>query len=480
MRAHFGLVARVLVPSVAACSPQLPAPPSDREASPELGRAVELSHVACDADDCVAEPVLRGHLPDGRAVPYLPRLFRGRLSDYEAPRADNATLSRALQERQVPLLFAADTSGPGEELAAAELLTPEQSYSLVLGSGEITELRVHDPGEEQLARRSWPVDAAPTRFVVYCRDVEDGPFWARLPSTIDAVAVPARPECLAARVAAGQLPVWFPDRVDGVWHQPTVLSGVVAEATELEPARCAPPSAPFVVGCATVLDDRVQLHAPDEDGYWVLSGPLSFSGALPPGGSVTIRGLLPNTETLVNVRVWLRQGVELSASVSLATSVRQPHVIINEIFANPLGPEPAQEWVELFNDGDLPVPLGDWTLRDAAGSRALPEFELLPGAYALIVREDYDASGNWDPVPEVHTPLLRIPEISQSGLSNSGEPISLWDAEGVLRSSFPALRSPNGRSVARRSPSTADNDPVGFVAHEPPGASPGAANRVPP
>ena len=34
-----------------------------------------------------------------------------------------------------------------------------------------------------------------------------------------------------------------------------------------------------------------------------------------------------------------------------------PHVVINEVLANPVGGEPAQEWVELYNDGRAPAVL---------------------------------------------------------------------------------------------------------------------------
>jgi len=51
-------------------------------------------------------------------------------------------------------------------------------------------------------------------------------------------------------------------------------------------------------------------------------------------------------------------------------------IIINEIYANPVGAEdaamPNGEWVELYNKGDWPIDISGWHLYDAIDSHDLP------------------------------------------------------------------------------------------------------------
>jgi hypothetical protein len=142
-----------------------------------------------------------------------------------------------------------------------------------------------------------------------------------------------------------------------------------------------------------------------------------------------------------------------------------------------VGAEPDSEWVELVNDAARPVSLSELWLEDAGGAFPLPagESELGPGEHVLLVGSSFRASALDVPLA-ANTRLIRLPSLGARGLSNSGEPLLLVGREGVL-SRFPAIAAERaGRSMARRTPATADDDPAGFAEHGEPGASPGAPN----
>jgi hypothetical protein len=151
-----------------------------------------------------------------------------------------------------------------------------------------------------------------------------------------------------------------------------------------------------------------------------------------------------------------------------------PHVVINEVLANPIGPEPAQEWVEIVNDGQAPADLGGYALRDVGGETPLPPAVLPPGAYALIVNQSFSEDDEYDPPPAPDAAILRVAKLGKGGLANAGEPLSLRDGQGAVISRFPAgLKAKAGMSVARRSPQAPDGLASSFAAATP---TPGRAN----
>jgi hypothetical protein len=153
--------------------------------------------------------------------------------------------------------------------------------------------------------------------------------------------------------------------------------------------------------------------------------------------------------------------------------------VLNEVLANPSGQEPDQEWVEIVNGGSSHFDLAGYILEDSGGEVTLPSAELAPGEHALIVSESYDSASEVDVPPGEGTRLVRVPRLAQSGLSNSGEALRLRSPSGEVVSRFPATPPPKpGVSVARRDPSTLDDDLRGFGYHAGPGQSPGEPNTL--
>ena len=147
-------------------------------------------------------------------------------------------------------------------------------------------------------------------------------------------------------------------------------------------------------------------------------------------------------------------GRVLAIELELRTTPPLPTIDIAEIRADANGPEPAQEYVELWNRSDVAVDLSGFRLADRPDSAgdALPTPSFLPArARALVVADAFDPTDPADPVVPPGAPLFRIgASIATSGLANAGEPLFLRDANGHRIAEAPALAAPGpGRCIAR-------------------------------
>jgi hypothetical protein len=112
-------------------------------------------------------------------------------------------------------------------------------------------------------------------------------------------------------------------------------------------------------------------------------------------------------------------------------------IAITEIHANPAGPEPAQEYVEIRNLGRDSVDVAGLTIEDSKGVDPLPAALLDSGAYALIVSSGFDPVSPVDTAPRAGTPLIRVDtRIGSDGLANGGEVVRLRTAGGTVLSSY--------------------------------------------
>lgn len=173
------------------------------------------------------------------------------------------------------------------------------------------------------------------------------------------------------------------------------------------------------------------------------------------------------------VQVFAR-AIDLAANVGESTAVElpwerpPPAVAITEIHANPAGPEPAQEFVELKNLGPEPIDLGGLALEDEKGTDVLPAALLGPGAYALVIPALFDAASEKDTPPAAGTLLIRVDNrLGSDGLSNAGESVRLRGAGGQLVSSY-GVATPvsatgwSGKSV-HRVPEEGCDQPAGWT-----------------
>jgi hypothetical protein len=162
-----------------------------------------------------------------------------------------------------------------------------------------------------------------------------------------------------------------------------------------------------------------------------------------------------------------------------------PTVAVTEVLADPLGPEPGQELVEIANYGAADVDLSGWMIDDGgdANGDVLPAgCAIPPGKVALLVPDDYDPASTEDPTPAAGAIIISIgSSLGTSGLKNdAAETVELYDAAGVVVSAYDArLGDPvEGRSAARLRAEVPDGCPTAY-GEAPATPTPGSAPFVP-
>ncbi len=424
-------------------------------------------------------------------------LVEGAVESRELDELKEQMVSAALTKRLVPALTWSDAAG--EVLAPEVPLTAGALYTLVMADVPATlELTVAAKDATPLLSRVWPPEGASgtAAFAVWCGD-------STVPR-VQTVAVPA-PHGSAGYILRGAVPAGAGERClrftaepggpDG-GALPSVPPPVVASAEDpsvlvrldpralqvdavLEPlvtAVCAAGEVTFGPGCARLADDRLYGRSAAAPLLWAVAGAGTDSViAAASGDPFVITGLPPSTDILLDVAAIDTGGAVVSRALfSARTLPPQPHVVLNEVLAYPLGPRPDQEWVEIVNDGPAPAVLDGYVLQVGSADTPLPAGTLPPGAFALIVDDAYVAADGADVAPAAGTRILRVPSIGKKGLSSSGVALTLRDAGGNTVSAFPAKPEPKqGWSVARRTPSAVDALSTSFARATP---TPGRTN----
>jgi lamin tail-like protein len=474
------------------CSPDLAADPC--AAKPATVGPIEVSAEPAAALDALPPVVwLRVRAVSGGALdPTAVYLVEGEVGPAHLGQIARDEISKALRERIVPAIVWPD----GDEVVVAptRALVPG-AHAIAMGAPKAAvELQVAAEDPVPLLALSWPPGGASAGDLaaVWCGaalppiatpilleplgigatvrngtqpgsgalgcvhleatgEVPEGSAVVAPPLLADAEgAVLARPEPAALRTDAEAAPV-------------------VSLACEAGEERIGP-------GCASVADDRILLRTPDAPLLWTFADGVQLDLVAPSAGdALLVWPLPPAADLLLSVGFVDLAGAASALEVPIHTLAPMAHVIVNEVLANPLGPEPAQEWVELYNDGLAPADLAGWILADVAGESLLPEVILGPGAFAVVVNEDYDASGEYDAAPAPDALVITVPAIGKNGLANDGEPLKLVDAGGVVVSRFPPLPKPKaGKSVARVQPKAVDALVTSFVLADTP--TPGTPN----
>jgi hypothetical protein len=434
--------------------------------------------------DAIA-PVLRMRLSFARA----PAIDHGRIYLIEGDigpghlrQIKQGELSKALSKRLQPaLVWADETAHDGVFVAPTVPLERGAEYTLAGGDPLFSfPLRVLEEDAVPWMARIWPPadSGATVSLGIWCGDVPQRPLTAEAtlephgprgmiyPGAVDGAGMRcARFEASSpADSVTGDAFVGPPTvalaqgsaRLD---PRPFILN---LEDVELVPVlACEADEIPFGPGCAQILDDRLIGRAPEEPLLWVVAAaPLGIDEvfATASGDPFVVAPLPPLTDVSLDVSVINLRGEVARSPISATTLAPMPHVILNEVLANPLGAEPVQEWVEIVNDGAVAADLNGYVLVDIGGETVLPGVELLPGEFAIIANETYnEADDELDPSPPEGTLIVRVPKLGKDGLGNSGEPLKLLDPEGRVVSRTPGAPKPKaGWSVARLRPSAPD------------------------
>ena len=440
-----------------------------------------------------APAVLRLRVEGGRKRSALAdyRMFSGELGADHVGRIRSRDLPTTLLEREIGVLAWADS----DDVLVAPLAALESGkYALATPElGLVGEVLV-DASLVPVLARIWPPSdmASGVGRAIFCGDavglaavglVELAPTGAPasvLPGLDDAGAFSDR--CLRlepTEPVMGGIPLLPPALTGGVALEPRVLVVSFEEHDPTTLTPCAEPEVALGPVCGAVADDRVELRMHSAPAFVAFERPRELVGVVSSENSLVLRGFEPESRVRVTGLAFDALGATRAIDVELTTSTSRPHLVLNEVLADPVGPEALGEWIELVNDGSRPVDLGAFVLDDALERVALPPHELAPGNMVLLVGESYEPDPELDLVPPPDIPLVRLSGLGRNGLSNAGELIRLRDRDGLVVSRFPARKAPRaGRSVARRAPDAPDAASGSFGDHAPPGASPGRDNVV--
>lgn len=214
-----------------------------------------------------------------------------------------------------------------------------------------------------------------------------------------------------------------------------------------------------IAGLCVLSDDRslrVRLRA--GEAVHVVGALGGEHLALPaPRGEATLAfdGLPPARRLDLALTLTDAAGQQLTLTTALQTMAPLASLTISEVRSDPLGPEPAQELVELYNFGPQAIAVEGFTLADAPerDGSPLPPASIPGGSTALVVGAGFDPDDPEDgPIPP-GTLLIRLSGgLGKSGLSNAGEPLVLRDAAGNRLAAAPAVRTGSGACLQRTAP----------------------------
>ena len=462
------------LPFLVCCGPALSKPDATGGGEPEISFEPK-------ADATAVSTVVRVRIESARLAAGDVALFQGALSSYYVARIKSGELPATLAARQIPLVsWRADG---GLLLAPIRPLSVGE-YSLTSAAGLLGQFQVTTV--QPLLSRLWPPSGSgELAHVIYCGDGAAPPSLDALSFEPGELAITPLPGVDAAglfsdrcfhfesslELAADQIAM--PPPRSGAWAlDPAPFSGLAAEPAQA--LACATEASALGLGCATVEDDRITVHTPNSDLLWIVHTTHgSLLEVTQPSAVFVLRGLAPATSEHLWGSVYDLSGAELDFDRVVTMAAARERPVLNEVLANPLGPEPQSEWIELVNDGALGLDLSHFALRDGGGSTPLPQALLAVHEYVLLTREDFAPSAS-DVPPAPGARLIRVPHLGSSGLSNSGESLALLDADSAVVSALPALATKAGESLARRHSFSPDDDPSAFTTGTP---TPGAPNE---
>lgn len=195
-----------------------------------------------------------------------------------------------------------------------------------------------------------------------------------------------------------------------------------------------------------------------------------FARGVAPRGEVALqlRGLPADARLRGTLRLegYTQTHVE---PIEVSTTPILAAITISEVRADPRGPEPHQEYVELVNFGAVPVSLQDHRIADRADREGdvMGPATIPPRGRALVVAPTFTPDHPDDPPVPPGTILIRLDgSIASGGLSNAGEPVYLRDPEGRRLSMVPAMASPGAGTCWARVDESRVGDRARFVARE--------------
>ncbi len=206
-------------------------------------------------------------------------------------------------------------------------------------------------------------------------------------------------------------------------------------------------------GCILLDDMRVSIRVRATEPVRIrFEAAGHLARAIAPRGEATleISSLPSDTPFVAQLVVVDAVGHERLITFDLRTMPPLPLVSITEVRADPIGAEPRQEYVEVWNASAEPIDLAGFALSDSPntiGDVISDSYRLAPGVRALLVPDNFDPEDRGPQHRDAPIPpglmLIRLDRsLGAGGLSNSGEPLFLRDPMGRRISAAPAEPMP--------------------------------------
>ncbi len=239
---------------------------------------------------------------------------------------------------------------------------------------------------------------------------------------------------------------------------------------ELLPVSCAIDESEVAIGCALIDDHNLQLRlrANEPVRFHLKVSEQNLSLTAPRGDSViALRDREPDSLIQMQLTATDEAGNRSITPLSLRTQTDLARLSITEVRADPRGPEPEQEFIELLNYGDDPIDLKGFSISDSLDDLGVVIEQsqvVFPNARILLVADDFNAEEPRDDAPLPGTLLVRIGNsLTGSGLANAGEDIFLRDPSGRRVSAAPAVPQPRaGVCIIRVSDQMRDSSEESF------------------
>lgn len=156
-------------------------------------------------------------------------------------------------------------------------------------------------------------------------------------------------------------------------------------------------------------------------------------------GTTTLSGntIVAPTTTSTYVLTCSGPGGSTQDDVTITVNPLPPpeldHVVISEVYYDVLTPtrgtgDPANEWVELYNDSDSPIDISGWTIGDAATPQTdtLPALSVIPANGFLLIVASSTTAGFWSDTIPAGVPIVHIAGSALgSGFNQSGDAVYL-------------------------------------------------------
>jgi len=113
-------------------------------------------------------------------------------------------------------------------------------------------------------------------------------------------------------------------------------------------------------------------------------------------------------------------------------------IIITEIMYDPLGTEPAAEWIEIYNNGGSAVDLQNWQIDDIAGGESAAtlttsSFSIAAGGFVILSTRTLSVFNSTWGTSLSSAQFLQLASWAQ--FNNTGDEVRLLDSSSVVQSS---------------------------------------------